>query len=89
MYKVFDKAKKLPKEIDKETALKYIDKVTKLENKFQKNWNFDIDPLKHIWWNRLPGCSCPVYDNQERFGYPKILNCTCKFHKYLCDLEDV
>ena len=62
----------------------YSDKMKKLEFKLQKNWNFPQDELKHTWWNRFKGCTCPIIDNIERFGYEKIINCDCPLHRHLC-----
>lgn len=67
-----------------ETGKDYADRMTVLENKLQTNWNFPIDKLKHTHWNKFSECSCPFYDNQERFGFEKIINCECPFHKHLC-----
>jgi len=61
----------------------YVDKVRELEFKLQDNWNLPKDINYHTYWDKLYGCECPKMDNSERFGYPKIINMSCKYHKYI------
>ena len=58
----------------------YVEILRELEFSLQENWNFDKDELKHTWWNKLPGCTCPKMDNAERFGFPKIITGGCPYH---------
>ena len=60
----------------------YADIMLELEYALQDNWNFDRDPLKHTWWNRFKGCTCPIMDNDERFGFPKYVSENCPYHGY-------
>jgi len=64
-----------------------VDEVQRLEFLLQKNWNFPQDRLCHTWWNRFSKCSCPVMDNNERFGQEKIINCSCILHSYICNKD--
>jgi len=64
----------------KETGKYYAKKMKDLEFKLQENWNFDKDPLYHTWTFKFQNCSCPVMDNNERFGREKIINCSCPLH---------
>ena len=87
-----DNLEKLYKEMDKlfcderaeknilKTGKSYAEKMRDLEFHLQENWNFDKDPLKHTWWNKFYHCTCPKLDNQERFGFEKIINCDCPIH---------
>jgi hypothetical protein len=89
IYKLYDEIYQLFAEAEldnnlKENGKKYADKIRDLEFQLQENWNFEKDALKHTWWNKIPGCSCPVMDNEERFGIEKIMNCDCAIHGYLC-----
>lgn len=54
--------------------------VKDIEYRLQENWNFPHDPKFHTWWNRFKYCRCPQIDNDERFGYDKIINSRCPFH---------
>jgi len=82
IYRVFDEVE-LDNNLEK-NGKKYVDKIRDLEYQLQENWNFEKDALKHTWWNQIPGCSCPIMDNEERFGIEKIINCNCIIHGYLC-----
>jgi len=70
--------------ITKEIGKDYTDRMRTLEFSLQRNWNFPKDPLYHTWWNKFNDCTCPSYDNLERFGFEKIINCSCPFHSHLC-----
>jgi hypothetical protein len=85
IYKVFDEAKNDTNL--EENGSKYRTKIKELEFQLQENWNFEKDELKHTWWNRVPGCTCPTMDNNERFGIEKIINCSCPIHNELCKEE--
>jgi len=76
----------LAKKTNKKNVNRIVNNLKDLENKLQENWNFDIDPLKHTWWDKLPGCSCPKMDNSERFGFSKIISSDCPWHKSLMNL---
>lgn len=55
--------------------------VEAIEFELQKYWHFELDANCHTWWNKtLIGCTCPIMDNLERFGQPKIINTSCIFH---------
>ncbi len=57
-------------------------KLTKLEFKLQKCWNFPLDANFHSYWNKLPGCLCPRGggDNEEAWGHHRIITITCPYH---------
>ena len=58
----------------------YAKRMETLEFELQKNWNFPQDKLFHTWWNKFSKCTCPKMDNDERFGFEKIIVTTCPFH---------
>lgn len=82
MNELFNQAKE-DKNLDS-NGISYSKKMSILEFKLQENWNFPQNALKHTWWNRFKGCTCPVMDNNERFGFEKIITCDCPFHGNLC-----
>ncbi len=89
LYKLYEYMDELLKQASEDknlekTGKSYSDRMATLEFSLQKNWNFPEDKLKHTWWNRFKGCTCPVMDNDERFGFEKIITCDCPFHKHLC-----
>jgi len=59
----------------------YTRRMKNIEFELQENWNFPKDELCHTWWNSFDDCVCPKMDNQERFGFPKIINSLCPFHR--------
>lgn len=59
-------------------------RVKAIEFKLQENWNFPQNELFHTYQFRIPGCICPIMDNQERFGHEKIYVTTCPIHSELC-----
>ena len=61
------------------------DELKLLEFELQENWNFPKDEKYHTWWNRFKGCTCPKMDNDERFGYDKIISEDCPFHGFIKD----
>ena len=67
-------------EISKKKGKQYAKKMKDLEFSLQENWNFPQDPLCHTWWNKFAQCQCPTMDNNERFGYEKIIAVTCPYH---------
>ncbi len=55
--------------------------VKDIEFMLQKNWNFDQNEEYHSYWFRMPGCTCPIMDNQERLGTPYgIITVSCPYH---------
>lgn len=50
-----------------ETLRRLADEVTEVEYKLQDAWKFPRDKNFHKFWE-LPGCSCPLHDNCERWG---------------------
>ena len=57
------------------------DVIQSIEYQMQDNWNFDRDKFKHRYWYRIPGCTCPVMDNDDAWGTPyHIINNDCPFH---------
>ena len=55
--------------------------VKDIEFALQSNWNFEQNEDYHSYWFRLPGCQCPIIDNQERMGTPyKIITQSCPYH---------
>jgi len=56
------------------------DYLTELEFNLQENWNFEKNDNFHSYWNKLPGCACPVIDNKESFGIHRITNSSCRWH---------
>ena len=61
--------------------------IKDIEYQMQANWNFNQDANYHTWWYRMPKCSCPTMDNEERFGVSKIISHKCIIHKHLCDVN--
>ena len=85
--KLYSKLAKLVKKASRDKDIKnngwsYTLKMEELEYKLQKNWNFPQNKLFHTWWNSFEDCTCPKMDNLERFGYDKIYNYKCPFHKH-------
>lgn len=76
LYKILDKSQT----VKPEDAYKLSDKLTKLEYKLQKSWNFPQDPNFHTYQVYLSGCTCPKLDNAERAGQAKIITEGCKYH---------
>jgi predicted chitinase len=64
----------------KKTGPYYAQKMKDLEFQLQENWNFDLNPLCHTWWNKFDNCSCPKMDNAERLEHEKIINCRYPLH---------
>ena len=55
--------------------------VKDIEFMLQKNWNFPQNEEYHSYWFRMPGCACPIMDNQERLGTPyAIIDAKCAYH---------
>lgn len=55
--------------------------VQKIEFKLQRLWGFKQDPNFHSWFFRIPGCTCPKMDNQERIGTGYFIRTLdCPFH---------
>jgi hypothetical protein len=65
----------------KETGYLYSEKMKILEFELQKNWNFPQDELCHTWRANFYNCTCPILDNQDRFGVEKIVSPDCPLHK--------
>lgn len=59
----------------------YAMQVEGIEYELQANWNFVQSANYHSYWYKLPNCTCPVYDNQERMGTEiRITNMSCPAH---------
>lgn len=52
------------------------------ELQLQKEWGFEQDVNKHIWWLKPKSCTCPKLDNTDPvyFGAGKIINADCPIH---------
>ena len=72
--------RKLSKEDRKRDGKAIAKRVRELEFELQENWNFSVDANYHTYWNKVTGCTCPVADNEERFGQDKVINCRCPYH---------
>jgi len=73
---LFEEVAKGLKNSTKKDRKDWVDELAAIENKMQEMWGFDIDPNFHSWWYRMPGCLCPVMDNDDRQG--------TKYHVYTC-----
>jgi len=62
--------------------------VEYIEGKLQKLWNFEEDENFYTYWNMLPVCECPKLDNEEYYGFKRIINCECPAHGYMCKKEN-
>jgi len=90
---IFNKAHSLYDEVEKngwndefiDEAEKIGKELEQLEETLQHLWNFPKDPNYYRYWNLLPGCECPKLDNQERYGFGRIINCDCPYHKHLIE----
>ncbi len=55
--------------------------VKNIEFQMQDNWNFERDENKHKYWYRIPGCLCPVMDNDDAWGTRyHVVNNDCPYH---------
>ncbi len=56
------------------------DIVTEIEFDLQRVWGFECNKNMHRFWN-VPKCSCPKFDNEDRYGTPyTIVNLGCLVH---------
>ena len=75
--------------LDNNMAHKIQDKLTKLEFKLQKHWNFPQDKNYHKYWLELPGCKCPYFDNEEMLGTKYSYKSEeCPYHCFECDKSE-
>src|SRR5574343_366053 len=59
---------KLMEETDDPAKLReYAKEVEFIEFEMQKNWHFEQDSKFHDWY-RVPKCTCPKLDNEDRKG---------------------
>ncbi len=57
--------------------------VKKIEFSMQENWNFEQDESNHKYWYRIPGCTCPIMDNDDMLGSRhRWFNDKCPYHGY-------
>jgi len=56
------------------------EEVTQIDFSLQKEWGFSRDESYHMWWYRVPKCSCPKNDNEERRGFQNIYSSGCIIH---------
>jgi hypothetical protein len=63
-------------------AISYVEDMKTIEFNLQNNWNFPLDENYHTYWNTFAKCTCPIIDNIERFGQPKIIDTSCPFHGF-------
>ena len=83
--KLYEKAKKVSSEKEK---LKNISiRIENLEYTLQSLWGFPPSEKYHKYNLNIPGCTCPVMDNAESYGYRKIYNCECNVHWWKCSNE--
>ena len=69
------------KSLDYTTGSVISNTLRDIEFMLQKNWNFNQNEDYHKYWFRLPGCTCPVMDNEERVGTPYgIITQDCPYH---------
>ena len=69
LYRKLKKYMRTAAKIEDIDKLKEVDKrVRKLEYKLQEAWKFKRDKSHHKYWYRVPGCTCPIYDNDELLG---------------------
>ena len=55
--------------------------IRDIEFALQKQWNFPQNENFHSYQNKLPGCTCPKMDNQERWGTEYgIITKDCPYH---------
>lgn len=51
------------------------------EYRLQALWNFTADSNFHSYWFKMPHCTCPYMDNQERIGTGMfIISGDCPLH---------
>jgi len=70
---------------DPNPGKEYAERMREIEFELQKNWNFEQDANFHSYEFLFSSCTCPKMDNEERFGFPKIYNCSCPIHGYNCE----
>lgn len=64
-------------------------KVEEIEFELQKAWKFEQNIAMHSYWNKIPNCDCPYYDNRDLFGTGKrIYNQSCPVHGHLITHAD-
>ena len=78
---LFDLFKDAARE-DDDLALKHIgEEIQNAEFRLQEAWKFPLDANFHRYWYRAPKCTCPVLDNDERFGTKWHITSTyCPLH---------
>ncbi len=65
---------------DPEKLKAYANEVKFIEFEMQKNWHFPQDESFHDWY-RVPKCTCPKLDNQDRKGSRfKVIDPQCPIH---------
>ena len=81
--KEFDIAQELldKDELDASNANIIKEEIQSIEYQMQDNWNFNRDKFKHKYWYRVPGCTCPKLDNEDRWGtIYQVTSKDCPFH---------
>lgn len=71
----------LKQSLDTSVILRQYAKLhAELENLQQELWGFGANADFHRWFD-LPGCTCPLLDNQDRIGSSqRIINTECPIH---------
>lgn len=67
----------------KDTPERWADPVQLIEDieyTLQGLWKFDRSYVHHTHWMDIKGCTCPVLDNREGFGFRRIRSGDCKWH---------
>lgn len=55
--------------------------IEKWEFELQELWGFKRDATRHRYWYRVPGCTCPIMDNDDRLGVnERVINSICPYH---------
>jgi hypothetical protein len=54
--------------------------IEDIEYTLQGLWKFDRSYVHHTHWMDIKGCTCPVLDNREGFGFRRIRAGDCKWH---------
>lgn len=57
----------------------YAKDLTEVEFELQRLWKFDLNINFHRFWES-PKCTCPIYDNQDRWGFGGIVTKYCPLH---------
>ncbi len=79
-----DKTQEEKKEILKNISVR----IENLEYQLQSLWGFPLSEKFHKYNLNIPGCTCPVLDNLDNYGYERIYNCECLVHWWKCENKE-